>query len=419
MTSSTRFSTALTMLLILSTTFPIFGLPISNATPPGSIRLSQSVLVVTAEGTNCVVIAGERGLAVIDTGPGPTAGATVRDAAQAAFGRQDFAYVISTHCHWDHVDGNQAFSDVTIVAHESCPESMVASFEDRARLAADPTPATAPPPPPPGVTLPPPAQEAPARMVGLGDENQRMDDTMRERFGAVLLTLPELTFSDRLQIDLGGCNLHLLSFGGGHSTSNILVAVPEEGLLLTGDIVAHGQLPLVTGDGIPEPHKWVQALDSLAEFEAIETVIPGHGEAITPTEWRFFSAYLRWLGEGVDQIPETGDPAADLLHGVLDLKNLPTPAPSLDPAITIAVHSANVEALVSALAGTSRSASIHGYRPRDALGAFLLIESWGRWSFSAAATSVKFQRQMTGTATSFRWQRQILPRLPTENPFNQ
>jgi glyoxylase-like metal-dependent hydrolase (beta-lactamase superfamily II) len=76
------------------------------STPSGTLRISDSVLVVDAEGTNSVVIAGSTGLVVIDTGPGPAVAARIRDAAAKVLGRSDGAFVISTHCHWDHVDGN-------------------------------------------------------------------------------------------------------------------------------------------------------------------------------------------------------------------------------------------------------------------------------------------------------------------------
>lgn len=39
------------------------------------------------------------------------------------FGRSDFAYVINTHFHFDHLDGNQVFPEAEVVAHELNPQN--------------------------------------------------------------------------------------------------------------------------------------------------------------------------------------------------------------------------------------------------------------------------------------------------------
>ncbi|MEX1310644.1 MAG: MBL fold metallo-hydrolase [Candidatus Sulfomarinibacteraceae bacterium] len=310
-------------------------------------RVGDTILVVDAEGTNCVVIAGSDGLVVIDTGPGPAAATLVKEAAANAFGRSDVAFVISTHCHWDHVDGNQVFAGVPIVAQASCPEAMERAFADRSRLSADPGPAAAPPPPPPGTTLPPPAGAGPARTVGPAGEGERMGAALRDRFAEVRLTLPRITFNDTLTLDLGDRSLRLIAYGGGHSSSDTLIVVPEEGLLVSGDLFFHGELPLVTGDGNPEPERWMTALDALDDHPEIRTVIPGHGEPVTPEELLFFKRYIRWL---VSQTGPaiSGDPASadSMLRGALSDENLPAPKTELDPEIAATIHRANVTALV-------------------------------------------------------------------------
>ena len=315
-------------------------------TPLGVHRVTDSILVVDAEGTNSVVIEGSRSLAVIDTGPGPEAAEAILSAAASAYGRTDVGFVVSTHCHWDHVDGNQVFGDAVIIARSGCPAAMVRAFNDRRRISSEPEPSAAPPPPPPGVTLPPPDGAGPARAIGPMDEDQRMESGLKERFTSVRLTLPGITFSDRLTIDLGGRVLSLIAFGDGHSTSDILVVLPEDGVLISGDLFFRGQLPLVTGDGVPDPPRWMAALDLLDEMPKIRTVIPGHGELVTPEDLRFFARYLRWLASGTESA--AGSETADsLLEGSLSLKNLEEPwADGLDPHFAGSVHRANVEALV-------------------------------------------------------------------------
>lgn len=318
----------------------------ADAVPSGARLIGDAVLVVDADGTNCVVIAGSDGLAVVDTGPGPHAAARVREAAEAVFGRTDVAFVVSTHCHWDHADGNQVFAGTPIIAHAACPDAMQRSFTDRTRLAAEPRPSsTPPPPPPPGTTLPPPEDGRRARAVP--GEDERMDASMRARFAEVRLALPQLTFSDRMTVDLGDRTLQLISYGSGHSTSDILVVVPEERLLISGDLFFHRQLPLVTGDGVPDPARWIAALDELHELGAIRAVIPGHGEKVTPAELSFFERYVRWLVAGVDPGRRGEATTESLLSGALGFEHLPGPAPDLDPEVAARIHRANVAALVA------------------------------------------------------------------------
>ena len=68
---------------------------------------------------NVVAVNTQRGILLIDTGYYPQSAKTMRNLIQELFGRDDFAYVINTHWHWDHINGNQAFADVPIIGHKN------------------------------------------------------------------------------------------------------------------------------------------------------------------------------------------------------------------------------------------------------------------------------------------------------------
>jgi glyoxylase-like metal-dependent hydrolase (beta-lactamase superfamily II) len=167
---------------------------------------------------------------------------------------------------------------------------------------------------------------------------------LRERFAAVELTLPTSTFDGRRTIELGDRNLELIAWGGGHSACDVLAVVPEEGLLASGDLFVHGQLPLVTGDGTPEPDAWLAALDALGGFDEIDVIVPGHGELIEPAELGFFGSYLRWLVAATESAPATAPDAA--LPPELSVEHAPGPMPALGPTAE-AIHRANVAALTA------------------------------------------------------------------------
>ncbi len=248
--------------------------------------------------TNVVALASRRGLVVIDTGVLPSRGAALRSAIEREFKRRDFAYVINTHAHFDHSNGNQAFTDVPIVAHQNAAREMTRWFQNPAAVEA---------------FLQSRAEyqaelEAELKKVAAGSRDEiRVREQLAEnaalvgdlRQGRFVLTRPTVSFSDRLTIDLGDLTLNLTYFGRAHTESDILVHVPELRLLAVGDLFGKYWMP---GLAIPRADvpRWFQALDGLpAGLQSVDRVISGHGEPMSGDELRAQVAYLRGVWEGV------------------------------------------------------------------------------------------------------------------------
>jgi len=248
--------------------------------------------------TNVVALASRRGLVVIDTGILPSRGAALRSAIEREFKRPDFAYVINTHAHFDHSDGNQAFSDVPIVGHQNAAREMSRWFQSPAAVEA---------------FLRSRAEyqeelEAELKTAAAGSrdeirireqlaENAALADDLRQ--GRFVLTRPTVFFSDRLTIDLGDLTLNLIYFGRAHTESDIMIYVPELRLLAVGDLFHRDWLPSF-GSGRADVPRWFQALDGLpAGLQAAERVIGGHGEPMSGDELRARVAYLRDVWDGV------------------------------------------------------------------------------------------------------------------------
>ena len=81
-------------------------------------------MLTTAEPTNTIALAGERGIVVVDTSVSPTLASKIRELIVEQFGRADIFYLINTHSHLDHVGGNEAFADTLIIGHENCPAGI-------------------------------------------------------------------------------------------------------------------------------------------------------------------------------------------------------------------------------------------------------------------------------------------------------
>jgi glyoxylase-like metal-dependent hydrolase (beta-lactamase superfamily II) len=109
--------------------------------------------------------------------------------------------------------------------------------------------------------------------------------------------VPDLTFSDRMFIDLGGKRIELIYTGRNHSDNSLVVLLPQDRLLFAVDFipvetVAYRALP----DGYPD--EWI---DSLKQVEGLEfdTLVPGHGKIGKKEHVQQFRIYLEDLRAAV------------------------------------------------------------------------------------------------------------------------
>jgi len=100
--------------------------------------------------------------------------------------------------------------------------------------------------------------------------NERM---IKELASSFVLTPPQLTFSDKLTLKMDDITVNLVYFGKSHTESDILIHVPEEGILMIGDL---GGIQLTPGEE-QVVQKWISSLESVLEDkENLKHVIGGH-----------------------------------------------------------------------------------------------------------------------------------------------
>lgn len=250
-----------------------------------------------------VALASEKGIVVIDdTGSLYTAG-LLRDLIRTEFGRDDFAYVINTHHHWDHAWGNQVFSDVCLVGHELCVAEMK---RDKARL--------------PEITqnFRSSLNSARERLRTLTAGTPEFKDMqvrvafMERNYKGLQSgfepTPPAVTFRDRMSLNLGDLTIKLFYFGRAHSGCDILIQVPEEGLLLTGDLfLERGWLPLFAGRPVLDIPRWIEVLQAALDGEdEVKYVIPGHRDIWKKEKLILWRDYIVELWAGVKNAKNEG-----------------------------------------------------------------------------------------------------------------
>jgi cyclase len=85
--------------------------------------------------------------------------------------------------------------------------------------------------------------------------------------------LPTRTFEDELTLTVGGKEVRLINVGPAHTGGDVLVHVPGDRTVFTGDILFNEGHPVIWEGPISN---WVRACDMMLEWD-LETVVPGHG----------------------------------------------------------------------------------------------------------------------------------------------
>ncbi len=90
------------------------------------------------------------------------------------------------------------------------------------------------------------------------------------------LTWPTTTFNDRMTVYLGKRRVDLMHVGRAHTAGDIVINVPDQNVMFTGDIVeAHSAC--YCGDG--HFNDWGKALDNINAFN-LDAIAPGRGDAV-------------------------------------------------------------------------------------------------------------------------------------------
>ncbi|SEL26419.1 MBL fold metallo-hydrolase [Pacificibacter marinus] len=115
------------------------------------------------------------------------------------------------------------------------------------------------------------------------------------------LTYPTTTFSDDMTVYLGNRRVDLMHLGRAHTAGDIVIHVPDENVMFTGDIV-EDHSACYCGDG--HFGDWGQTLDNIASFD-LDAIAPGRGGALIGK-----AAVARAIESTRDFVDSTYAPAA-------------------------------------------------------------------------------------------------------------
>jgi cyclase len=170
---------------------------------------------------------------------------TMRRAVPAA---QAIDVVVNTHANGDHCWGNQLVRSAEIIGSRLCAEEMT---ELPPSLLAGVM--ASPPEGPTGELL--------RRMFGPFD------------FTDIEVVPPTTIFDGELTVRVGATEVRLIEVGPAHTRGDVIVHLPAQRVVFTGDILFNGGHPIVWAGPVAN---WTAACDRIIAL-GVDTVVPGHG----------------------------------------------------------------------------------------------------------------------------------------------
>lgn len=157
--------------------------------------------------------------------------------------------VVNTHANADHCWGNQLVAGAEIIASEAGANKMG--------------------------ELPPQAlAELMAAAPTLGEFGEYLSRIFGDfDFEGIELTPPSRTFSGETACTVGGKEVRLIEVGPAHTRGDVLVHVPGDRVVFTGDILFIGGHPIVWAGPVDN---WIAACERILAMD-VDIIVPGHG----------------------------------------------------------------------------------------------------------------------------------------------
>jgi len=207
---------------------------------------------------NSTILIGDKGVILIDTGFSDEIGRHIK-AHIAKITNKPVTHVINTHDHGDHTLGNSAFKGATFISSEKCKAVMEKSGYEWLEILET--------------------------MTGL-----KFPDTRP------VVADKGYAEGSRTEVTLQGIKLVLWVPQGSHTSNDMMVLLPDEKLLIAGDILVKEMIPTLIDAHV---QNWIQTLGEISAAQ-IKTVVPGHGPLMNRSEVIKMHALMKSLYAGVE-----------------------------------------------------------------------------------------------------------------------
>jgi glyoxylase-like metal-dependent hydrolase (beta-lactamase superfamily II) len=264
---------------------------------------------------NCAIVDSGDHTIVFDTSESPASALELKDKAESLTDHP-VSFVIISHAHPDHVFGTQVFDKSvpvisTLISRQEIFD-LVEYVKESKRVISEWE------------------EYLSKRREELLDAT---DEKMREHLGKSVariersikdipqleLRIPTVTFKSQLVIHGSQRDVVLTTNGAGHTASDSYVLLPDEKILLAGDLAFFQRQPYM---GDCNPAAWVVQIEKLLELDP-DVIVPGHGEIGGKADLLLEKEYLQYIELFVKNGIESG-------LSIETIMEQPLPAPFYD-----------------------------------------------------------------------------------------
>ena len=229
--------------------------------------------------SNSAFVVTDEGVLLFDTGSSTVIGQALRGSI-ATVTDKPVRWIVNSHAHGDHWLGNAAFEDTVKTIYATTTVTGLIENDGQ-------------------------------RWVG------NFNEMTKGITGNSRIVKPTLTVDQRLELNLGGTQIVLMQSGGSHSPGDLMLWLPAQKVLITGDVVYSDRMPSTNAGDL---NQWIETLEFLQSLNP-EVVIPGHGN-LTDKQGliqlqSLFSALWQAVAKGIDE-------------GMSDFEMLPQISQALD-----------------------------------------------------------------------------------------
>jgi len=270
---------SLALAFVLQNAWSVYSQSGADATapkpkPPGALKTQKvqgDLHVISGEGGNVALYVTAEGVVLVDDMFDRNHADILAQVKQVT--DRPLRYVVNTHQHDDHAGGDFKMLPIAeVIAHRN----VYANLKNLKRPYYEDTPGTP-------------------------------------------IGLPRVTFSDRLDLHLGGKDVEAHYFGRGHTSGDAIIYFPELKAIHTGDLYISGSrrgVPIyvdyVQGGSLLE---WTRTLDRTLQLD-FDIVIPGHGPVASKADLARFNGDIAAMRARLQGMIRKGASRAEVVQAI-------------------------------------------------------------------------------------------------------
>lgn len=196
--------------------------------------------------------------------------------------------LVNTHANGDHTHGNGLCTAAEVIASAASAREMEAFTAEMMQGFMDAAPS-------------------------LGEAGEYVQEIFGPfDFHDVAEKLPTKTFIGEMQLQVGNKNVHLLEVGPAHTRGDVLVHVPEDKTVFTGDILFIDGTPIMWAGPVAN---WIKACEMIIDMEA-DVIVPGHGPITDVAGVKRVQEYLGYIDTEARKRYDAGLSVRDAAHDI-------------------------------------------------------------------------------------------------------